>query len=176
MRLGDSTGLDLVEKIRSWFSWDSELVMSESNRFCCESGSNAGGDSVRYHCLGCDRDSCEKCTLFGSKRTVAVSGSDDGRVRIKCCRFCQGKKKHCEKVHPRDSPEPPSPCFSGSKGVSLMPSESVQSDCITSSLEAQERVVSPRGVSSSNMSDSVPHPPLISVRCSPMRFVYATSL
>ncbi|CAL1405487.1 unnamed protein product [Linum trigynum] len=185
MGIPDSSLLDLLEKVRSWIAWGgSELssspVSSEfemlhtSVRMCSECNTSSSELFNGYYCHSCGRWLCLKCVKAlvshlestGSQITAVDSG-----VTVKLCKFCRlpittpdGRTKISEKVHPanspRESPEPPSPSFSG---------ESSQSDRLACSLESRDCGYSPHSVTSNNVTAFSPHPCLASVRCSPNR-------
>ncbi|KAI6677126.1 hypothetical protein NL676_037922 [Syzygium grande] len=148
---------------------------------CCEGPMDSTGDSRRCHCQSCGRYLCGRCTRGSEPALVLDSGGSKhgeagGVVGIKHCKLCaeskvraEGRKMYCEKVHPRDSPEPPSPCFSSEKMDTSVNSESIQSD-LAQFLDSQENSYSPRGVITSGMASVTAHLAPVSVRCSPSRY------
>ncbi|OWM86229.1 hypothetical protein CDL15_Pgr011053 [Punica granatum] len=174
MRIGDSILLDLIDKLRYWIPWDtassSSNMPGDTNigcKMCCDSDANVKDRIPRYYCLGCGRFLCAKCVGGFESLTVLGSVKEDGRVGIKVCKFCartDHRKKNSEKVHPRDSPEPPSPYFSCSEkvGGSINNIGLIQRD----RLEPFEHVYSPHG---SSVTDFSARPSPVSVRCSPSR-------
>lgn len=145
-------------------------------KICCEGDANSKDCMLQYHCLGCGQFLCAKCVKGSKSLVVSSSKKEDGRLSIKGCKFCaeisartDNWNKNFNKVHPRDSPEPPSPCFSSLEKVDgLMNIESVQRDSLTRFLEPEEQVYSPHD---SSMTDFSAHPSLVSVQCSPNRSV-----
>ncbi|XP_018733285.2 putative 1-phosphatidylinositol-3-phosphate 5-kinase FAB1C isoform X1 [Eucalyptus grandis] len=185
MKLPDTQFLDLKHKFRFWISEivDSvERTMSGNSgrERCCEGHVDLTGDSCRCHCQSCGRYLCERRTR-GSEPAFALDsggskhGRDGGVVGVKYCKPCaeikvrtEGRKKYCEKVHPRDSPEPPSPCFSSEKMNISVNSESIQSD-LAQCLVSQENL-SPHGAITRSMASVTAHLAPVSVHCSPSRY------
>ncbi|KAK4763836.1 hypothetical protein SAY87_013274 [Trapa incisa] len=137
-----------------------------SCRMCCESDANVEDHSLRYQCLGCNRVLCSNC-VWGTG-SDAVLGSVKGDIRVDSCKFCSkisartdNRNTNCEKVHPRDSPDPPSPCFSGLRNADL-----IHRDFFSSYLELEDHVDSPHG---STVTDFSAHPSPVSARWSPNR-------
>ncbi|CAH8337426.1 unnamed protein product [Eruca vesicaria subsp. sativa] len=115
MGIPDGSLLDLIVKVRSWITSDpsdSSLYLSSSKNFetmpiiskmCNDCGANLhqGG----YYCLSCGHLWCKSC----------YSESDTEERQEDCkrlCRECDGevlelRGKGYDKVHPRDSPDPP---------------------------------------------------------------------
>lgn len=183
MRIGDITLLDLIDKLRYLISWDmtsSDPKMpgntGNSCMICCEIDANTKDKLLQYHCLGCGRFLCANCVQGTELLAVLGSKKEDGRARIKKCKFCteicartDNQNKNCEKVHPRDSPEPLSPCFSSLEKVDgLLNIKSIQRDCLARYLEPEEQVYSPH---ESSMTDFSGHPSPVSFRCSPNRSI-----
>ncbi|CAH2066674.1 unnamed protein product [Thlaspi arvense] len=119
MGIPDGSLLDLIDKVRSWItsdSSDSSLFFSSSKDFetmpivskmCHDCGTNLDGGLLHgYCCLSCGRLWCKSC----------YSESDTEETQEVCkklCRECDGevrelRGKSYDKVHPRDSPDPPS--------------------------------------------------------------------
>ncbi|ESQ28102.1 hypothetical protein EUTSA_v10018002mg [Eutrema salsugineum] len=119
MGIPDGSLLDLIDKVRSWItsdSSDSSLYFSSSKDFktmpivskmCHDCGTKLDGGLFHgYCCLSCGRLWCKSC----------YSESDTEERQEDCkkmCRECDGevrelKGKSYDKVHPRDSPDPPS--------------------------------------------------------------------
>ncbi|CAN1317714.1 Putative 1-phosphatidylinositol-3-phosphate 5-kinase FAB1C [Linum perenne] len=169
----------LLEKVKSWIAWggsdlsppSSESAVfkmhSSSVRMCSECNTSSDELFNGYHCHSCGRWVCHKCIKeLVSHLAVESSGAVqnvDCEEPIKFCKFC-GVLKISEKVHPanspRESPEPPSPSFSG---------ESIQDDRLARYLESRDCGYSPLSVTCNNMTAIVPHPCLASVRCSRSR-------
>lgn len=137
MGIPDSSLLDLIEKVRSWVSWGgSDLsrlsynfdMLNSSCKMCCECNRNFNKMTQhKYNCKSCGRWLCGKC-IRGCDLPNLESDNSEFRETIGSCKFCsgannrmcEGQRKCVEKVHPaaspqespRQSPEPPSPCFS----------------------------------------------------------------
>ncbi|KAI9084110.1 hypothetical protein K1719_033908 [Acacia pycnantha] len=135
MGIPDSSLLDLIEKLRSWVSWrGSDLqvlsvksdMLNNSREMCCECNRNLNEMSNKYNCKSCGRWLCWKC-MQDSDFPDLQSDNPGFRETVNSCKFCsgddrkyEGQRKCVEKVHPsaspqdspRQSPEPPSPCFS----------------------------------------------------------------
>ncbi|XP_054808882.1 putative 1-phosphatidylinositol-3-phosphate 5-kinase FAB1C [Prosopis cineraria] len=135
MGIPDSSLLDLIEKVMSWVSWGgSDLqvlsvksdMLNNSREMCCECHRNLNEMTNKYSCKSCGRWLCGKCMRVAD---IPDSQSDNLEFRetVNSCKFCsgddrkyEGERKYVEKVHPsaspqetpRQSPEPPSPCFS----------------------------------------------------------------
>ncbi|KAL1807694.1 hypothetical protein ACET3Z_024684 [Daucus carota] len=130
MGLADRGILDLIQKVGSWINWgngDQYFCSGEykMDKICCDCMMTIADSCISYHCQRCGRMLCDNCVqsngCFGG---VALEDSDntyDAGV-IGYCKFCSHMsnrkkvgKKLIEKVHPAESPrqsfEPPSPCF-----------------------------------------------------------------
>ncbi|KAK4484175.1 hypothetical protein RD792_011396 [Penstemon davidsonii] len=92
------------------------------NCFHCEK--NILSSCTKYHCESCGRLLCENCAQ--SLATVDTMSHSNFAVEsvfnIKSCKLCfelsplSDSARRCSgKVYPRDSPEPPSPSFSGER-------------------------------------------------------------
>ncbi|XP_057753345.1 putative 1-phosphatidylinositol-3-phosphate 5-kinase FAB1C [Arachis stenosperma] len=139
MGIPDSSLLDLIEKLRNWVSWGGSDLSCLSEKFdmlnsgckmCCECNRNLTEIAQqKYNCKSCGRWLCAKCVRGYDLVPNAESGNNGfGETTIRSCKFCSGANnnnsnrvlKYSEKVHPsaspqespRQSPEPPSPCFS----------------------------------------------------------------
>ena len=164
----------LLEKVKSWIAWGgSDLSPSSSvstefemNNSECNTSSNEHSNG--YHCDSCGRWVCLKCIKELVSHHVVESTGVEQNVHseepIKLCMFCGLPIKISEKVHPadspRESPEPPSPSFSG---------ESIQGDRLARYLESRDCGYSPLSVTCNNMNAFGPLPCLASVRCSRSR-------
>ncbi|XP_050235071.1 putative 1-phosphatidylinositol-3-phosphate 5-kinase FAB1C [Mercurialis annua] len=178
MGIPDTSLIDLLLKVRSWITWgasdhlSSSLACCEFNqmsKMCCECYTNFSvGLYNGYTCLSCGRWLCVKCVVVeeDESQVEVRSKGDYCGESIKSCKICNGFRvrggdgggKNSEKVHPsvespRESPEPPSPCFSG---------ESIQSD-------RWDFGYSPVAVSSRSRTSFSAHPSLLSVGGSPSR-------
>ncbi|CBI26914.3 unnamed protein product, partial [Vitis vinifera] len=104
MGIPDTSLLDLIEKVGSWIPWrgSHRPCLSRENempgnscKMCCGCDIKFSEYWIRYHCQSCGRVLCGKCF---------------------------------EKIHPsaspRESPEPPSPCFGGEKTDGTVNSDS----------------------------------------------------
>ncbi|XP_073226446.1 putative 1-phosphatidylinositol-3-phosphate 5-kinase FAB1C [Cicer arietinum] len=135
MGIPDSSLLDLIEKVRSWVSWggsdlsESFIDMKNSGcKMCCDCSQNFNEMiHCKYNCKSCGRWLCGKC-IRGCDLPNSESDHNSGlRETISSCKFCSVTNRLCEgqrkcilKVHPavspqespRQSPDPPSPCFS----------------------------------------------------------------
>ncbi|XP_009127840.1 putative 1-phosphatidylinositol-3-phosphate 5-kinase FAB1C [Brassica rapa] len=114
MGIPDGSLLDLIVKVRSWITSDpsdSSLCYSSSQHFetmpiVSKMCNDCGGANLHhggYYCLSCGRLWCKSC----------YSESDRQEDYKKLCRECDGevlelREKGYDKVHPRDSPDPPS--------------------------------------------------------------------
>ena len=130
MGLADRGILDLIQKVGSWINWgngDQYFCSGEykMDKICCDCMMTIADSCISYHCQRCGRMLCDNCVqsngCFGG---VALEDSDntyDAGV-IGYCKFCSHMsnrkkvgKRLIEKVHPAESPrqsfEPPSPCF-----------------------------------------------------------------
>ncbi|CAN0873593.1 Putative 1-phosphatidylinositol-3-phosphate 5-kinase FAB1C [Linum grandiflorum] len=170
----------LLEKVKSWIAWggsdlspsssvSTEFEMHNSRvRMCSECNTSSNELSNGYHCHSCGRWVCLKCIKELVSHLVVESNGAEQNVHseqpIKLCKFCSLPIKINEKVHPadspRESPEPPSPCFSG---------ESIQDDRLARYLESRDCGYSPLSVTCNNMTTFGPLPCLASVRCSRSR-------
>ncbi|XP_028781474.1 putative 1-phosphatidylinositol-3-phosphate 5-kinase FAB1C [Neltuma alba] len=136
MGIPDSSLLDLIEKVRSWVSWGgSDLqvlsvksdMLNNSREMCCECNRNLNEMVNKYNCKSCGRWLCEKCMQVSDIPDLQSDDNPGIRETVNSCKFCsgddrkyEGQGKYVEKVHPsaspqdspRQSPEPPSPCFS----------------------------------------------------------------
>ncbi|PQP96235.1 putative 1-phosphatidylinositol-3-phosphate 5-kinase FAB1C [Prunus yedoensis var. nudiflora] len=181
MGVPDRSLLDLIEKVKSWVSRrarESRCLSGEfdmpSNgcKMCCDCNTNTTDIGHRYHCQSCGRWICGKC-IQGCEWGGIKSNDEVGESVTKFCKFCsrvrlrrESGRKYSEKVHPsaspRESPEPPSPCFSGETVKCSVDNESIHSDQFSKFLEAQDCGYSPHAVRSMTMFSS--HPSSISVR------------
>ncbi|XP_065856186.1 putative 1-phosphatidylinositol-3-phosphate 5-kinase FAB1C [Euphorbia lathyris] len=179
MGVPDTSLTDLIVKFKSWISWgESDLSPSclsgefempnNGLKMCCECNRNFSGFFNGYNCQCCGRWLCVKCA-GGCESGADVIESNvakrngDYRDIMKSCKFCNGRKNN-EKVYPsespRDSPEPPSPSFSG---------DSIHSDRLVHYLESRDCGFSPLAVTSRSMNSFSPHPSPVSLRHSPSR-------
>ncbi|CAA0328812.1 unnamed protein product [Arabidopsis thaliana] len=109
MGIPDGSLLDLIDKVRSWITSDSSdsLFLSSSkqdfgimpivSKMCHDCGTKV---EQGYCCLSCGSCWCKSC-------------SDTEESKMKLCRECDAevrelRVKSYDKVHPRDSPDPPS--------------------------------------------------------------------
>lgn len=128
MGIPDGSLLDLIVKVRSWITLDSSdsLCLSSSkedfdimpivSKMCHDCGTKL---DQGYFCVSCGCCWCKSC-----------SESSDSEERMKLCRECDGevrelRGKSYDKVHPRDSPDPPS-------------SLAAESESLASSLEIRD--------------------------------------
>lgn len=184
MGIPDSSILDLLEKVRSCISWGpSDLSQSclsgefdmpnNSVTMCSECNTNSTKFSGGYHCHSCGKWLCITCVRgCESPKNLTVGSNGDFEEAIRYCKFCTGVvtlkhgggRKTSEKVHPsvspRESPEPPSPSFSG---------ESIQIDQLAHYLESQDCGYSPHAVTNKFMTSFSAHPWPLSVRHSSSR-------
>ncbi|BFG17183.1 hypothetical protein CerSpe_034570 [Prunus speciosa] len=181
MGIPDRSLLDLIEKVKSWVSRrarESRCLSGEfdmpSNgcKMCCDCNTNTTDIGHRYHCQSCGRWICGKC-IQGCEWGGIKSNDEVGESITKFCKFCsrvrlrrESGRKYSEKVHPsaspRESPEPPSPCFSGETVKCSVDNESIHSDQFSKFLEARDCGYSSHAVRSMTMFSS--HPSSISVR------------
>lgn len=189
MGIPDRSLLDLIEKVKSWVSRrarESRCLSGEfdmpSNgcKMCCDCNTNTTDIGHRYHCQSCGRWICGKC-IQGCEWGGIKSNDEVGESITKFCKFCsrvrlrrESGRKYSEKVHPsaspRESPEPPSPCFSGETVKCSVDNESIHSDQFSKFLEARDCGYSPHAVRSMTMFSS--HPSSISVRRSFSRYAF----
>ncbi|XP_015578964.3 putative 1-phosphatidylinositol-3-phosphate 5-kinase FAB1C [Ricinus communis] len=166
MGIPDTSLTDLLVKVKSWISWGASDLPSSSlsceldqmPKMCCECNTNfTAGLCNGYNCRSCGRWLCVKCAVIEESQVVKSNG--DHSEGIKSCKFCngipmrrEGGRKSSEKVYPsdspRESPEPPSPSYSG---------ESVQSDRLSHYLESRDCGYSPLAVSSRSMTSFTAH-------------------
>lgn len=186
MGIPDRSLPDLIEKVRSWISrgtsdfrsLSGQLdMLGNSCKMCCDCNTNTSGIGHRYHCQSCGQWICGKC-IQGGEWDGLKSSNEVGENTIKFCKFCsqvrlrrEGGRKCSEKVHPsaspRESPEPPSPCFSGEKIKCPADDESTQSDHLSQYLESRDIGYSPHAVKS--MTSFSSHPSPVAVRRSRSR-------
>lgn len=175
MGIPDSSLLDLIEKFRSWISWGGRDLQCLSGEFempdncskmCCECNTNFTSTSHRYHCQSCGQWFCGKCIPVSGLDGLQSNGDSEGSA-IEYCKFCsevrlrrECGRKYSEKVHPsaspRESPEPPSPCFNGERIKCTADSESIQSDRFAQYFEARDCGYSP--YASGSMTSFSDHP------------------
>ena len=127
-----------------------------------------------YNCQSCGRWLCVKCAVIEESQVVKTNG-DYREVVIKSCKFCNGfggvkydgGRRNIEKVYPskspRDSPEPPSPFFSG---------ELIQSDRLAHYFKSRDCRYPPLVVSRRAVTSFSAHPSLVFVRRSPSRYIF----
>lgn len=193
MGIPDRSLPDLIEKVRSWISrgtsdfrsLSGELDMpGNSCKMCCDCNTDTSGIGHRYHCQSCGRWICGKC-IQGGEWDGLKSSNEVGENTIKFCKFCsqvilrrEGGRKCSEKVHPsaspRESPEPPSPCFSGETIKCSADDESTQSDHLSQYLEARDIGYSPHAVKSMTSFSSHPSPVAVRPSCSRYAFIQIT--
>uniref|UniRef100_A0A1J3DVW4 1-phosphatidylinositol-3-phosphate 5-kinase n=1 Tax=Noccaea caerulescens TaxID=107243 RepID=A0A1J3DVW4_NOCCA len=120
MGIPDGSLLDLIDKVRSWITSDSSdsLTFSSSKHFetmpiiskmCHDCGTKLEGGLLfhGYCCLSCGCLWCKSC--YNSESDTEESQEDYKKL----CRECGGgevrelRGKSYDKVHPRDSPDPP---------------------------------------------------------------------
>ncbi|XP_050375007.1 putative 1-phosphatidylinositol-3-phosphate 5-kinase FAB1C [Argentina anserina] len=178
MGIPDRSLVDLVDNVRSWItrgttglrSLPSELDMpGNGGKMCCECRTDTSCIENRYHCQSCGRWICGKC-VQGGEWDGLKSGDGVGEDDLKFCKYCslvrlrrEGGRKCSEKVHPsvspRDSPEPPSPCFSNETIKCCGDDESTGTDHLSKYLEkAQDDGCSPRAAKSMTALSSYPSP------------------
>ncbi|PSR91085.1 1-phosphatidylinositol-3-phosphate 5-kinase [Actinidia chinensis var. chinensis] len=145
MGVPDISFLDQIDRVRYWISWGTsdltsfsgEFEMPDNNRkLCCECELTFTDTCLKYHCQGCGRVLCGNC-VWGFASSGMVSGNMkstvDAGFDIKSCKFCsetsirnERGRKYSDKIYPSESPpqspEPPSPCFSGERLDGYSPS------------------------------------------------------
>ncbi|PIN25995.1 Phosphatidylinositol-4-phosphate 5-kinase [Handroanthus impetiginosus] len=145
MGMHDSSLLHLIRKVRSWlFSGNSDSssifcgfeMMDNNYTVCCHCKRNILTSCLKYHCQSCGKFSCGNCIRgLDSSDGVATSHlneTTEAIVNIKSCKLCfelgplsKGSQRFSGKVYPsespRQSPEPPSPSFSGERFGGLSP-------------------------------------------------------
>ncbi|KAM6562990.1 hypothetical protein CsatB_022988 [Cannabis sativa] len=182
MGIPDTSLLDLIVKVKSWLyreasdiRFSGEFEMPENgNNMCCECHTNFSSHSPRYHCQSCGRWFCGKCIPDYESLVIESSGV------MKFCKLCSETgmrgvvgSKFNEKVHPsaspRESPEPPSPCFHGERIKCSTYAESIQSDHFSRYLEARDYGYSPHAITSEVMSSFSGHPSPVYVHTSSSR-------
>lgn len=179
MGIPDTSLLDLIEKVGSWIPWrgSHRPCLSRENempgnscKMCCGCDIKFSEFWIRYHCQSCGRVLCGKC-LWGFESYIVASSEEN----INSCKFCsevslrrEGGRKNSEKIHPsaspRESPEPPSPCFGGEKTDGTVNSELIHSDRLACFLEARDYGYSPRAATSSTVTSNRGYPSPVSVR------------
>lgn len=171
MGIPDSSLLDLIGKVRSWISWDTSDSNSISCGFemtdingtsCCHCNNSRLDSSIKCKCESCGRLLCDDCVQgLASMNLVSTGGLKETletAFKINLCQFCSELSPHGQNVRrcsgkvypsefPRQSPEPPSPSFSGEEFDGDSPYALTRSS----------------DVSFSN------HPSPLSVNCSPSR-------
>ena len=178
MGIPDRSLIDLIEKVRSWISWrgshrsclsrENEMPYN-SRKMCSECDTQFSEFWIRYHCQSCGRMLCGRC-LWGFESYIVASSEEN----IKSCKFCsevslrhEGGRKYSEKIHPsaspRESPEPPSPCFGDERTDGTVNSELIHSDRLARYLEARDYGFSPRVATSSSVTSNSGYPSPVSV-------------
>ena len=170
MGVPDTSFLDLIDRVNYWISWGTSDLTSFSSEFeipdnkrkmCCECELTLTDTCRKYHCQGCGRVLCGNCVWgFGSSGIVSgdMKSTVNAGVDIKSCKFCsdtsirnERDRKYSDKIYPSESPpqspEPPSPCFSGERLDGYSP-----------------------GAMRSSISSFTGHPSPVSVRRSPSRY------
>ncbi|CAK9166856.1 unnamed protein product [Ilex paraguariensis] len=175
MGIPDSSLSDLIEKVRSWISWGPTDLTSLSSGFemannrckmCSECEMNLSESSFKYHCQNCGRPLCRNC-IRGYVSLGAVASGDlnslpEAGLEIKSCKFCsdlslrhKGEGRYSDKIYPaespRQSPEPPSPSFSGGDRCDGYPPQTATSS--VTSITSHPSPVSVRRTSSRNDED-----------------------
>ncbi|KAL9148857.1 hypothetical protein ABFS82_12G070800 [Erythranthe guttata] len=130
MGMYDSSLLYFIQKVRSLIPCgnsdsDSILRLFETmENTCCHCKSSMLKSDIKYHCQNCASLLCRNCIQ-------ALASFDESILTVKSCKFCfelsplskSGQRYNSGKVHPsespRQSPEPPSPSFSGDSPLSL---------------------------------------------------------
>ncbi|KAK4423472.1 putative 1-phosphatidylinositol-3-phosphate 5-kinase FAB1C [Sesamum alatum] len=145
MGIPDNSLLDLIEKVRSWISWGNSTSSSKSRGFemadnnsdmCCRCEVKLLSSCLKYHCQSCGRLLCGKCVQgLASMDVIAPSRlreTMEAVCSIKTCRLCvelgpvsKAAQRCSGKIFPSDSPtqspEPPSPSFSGERSDGQSP-------------------------------------------------------
>ncbi|EFH63602.1 predicted protein [Arabidopsis lyrata subsp. lyrata] len=110
MGIPDGSLLDLIVKVRSWITLDSSdsLCLSSSkqdfeimpivSKMCHDCGTKV---EQGYCCLSCGSCWCKSCSDSTEESKMKLCRECDGEVR-------ELRGKSYDKVHPRDSPDPPS--------------------------------------------------------------------
>ncbi|GAV82574.1 Cpn60_TCP1 domain-containing protein/PIP5K domain-containing protein [Cephalotus follicularis] len=184
MGIPDSSLLDLIEKVRSWFSWSAsnhscfsqEFMMPDNrSKMCCMCDAMFNKYSHRFHCESCGRWMCRNCIRKNELKESDVVKTDVecSTERVNSCKFCneesvrlESGRKFGEKVHPllspRESPEPPSHSHGSERIDCSANTESIQNDRLASYLEARDCGYSPPAVNERSMTGSA-HPSPVSV-------------
>lgn len=165
MGIPDRSLSDIIEKVRSWIPWGSDLVSREfwmpdnSCRMCYECDSRFTVFNCRHHCRSCGRVFCSKC--------MQVTDGSDESDQLKFCKFCFraiGQEVLAECDGRFNIPLLPPVLEFGRDKLSI--SRSFQSDRLAQFLEVQPGCSSPlAAASSSTASLGDPLSP-ISVHCS----------
>lgn len=138
MGIPDSALVDLIEKVKSWIFWgnsDSNSMMSDSTcSMCCRCEVNISNSCLKYHCQSCGRLFCGRCVQGLASSDVAARSrlkeTAEAVFNIKKCSLCleltsKSVRRFTGKVYPSDSPrqspEPPSPSFSGERSDGQSP-------------------------------------------------------
>lgn len=186
MGIPNSSILDLIEKVRSWISWEgsdlfcfsSAIQMSENNheKMCCHCNSTVADFNLRYHCQRCKRVLCGNCR--DSSPAVSQSNdairNDESSEFVNACKFCvrrERRREYSEKIYPsaspRQSPVTPLPsCFNGERFDGANQS---QNDRFASLFEAGEFSYSSQAMGNSSVSSSTCYPSPGSAHRSPIR-------
>lgn len=130
MGMFDSPLLHFIHKFQSWMSWSNGDTNSIFHGFemmdngcpiCSKCASNV---FTSYQCRSCGSVLCNNCSLDGVLSTNHLKETAEAVIYTMSCKICcevspPGKsgRKCSGKVYPsespRQSPEPPSPSFSG---------------------------------------------------------------
>ncbi|KAI3467002.1 hypothetical protein Pfo_023665 [Paulownia fortunei] len=139
MGMHDSSLLHFIQKVRSWIYWgncDSKSLfrgfemMDKNCSMCCLCERNILKSYLKYHCQSCGSLLCGNC-FQGLASSDGVGSSHlkeatEAMFNIKSCKLCfelgplsKSGRRCSGKVYPsespKQSPEPPSPSFSGER-------------------------------------------------------------
>ncbi|KAI9079791.1 hypothetical protein K1719_038201 [Acacia pycnantha] len=162
MGIPDSSLLDLAEKVSSWVSWrgsdlqclPDQFNMLKSNQMCCNCPRDVNEMFIKYNCKSCGCWFCGKC-IGGCDLDNLESEGSALRRTVNSCKFCSDVKgKYSDsRESPRQSPEPPSPCFSFDSEITC---SSLYSESSKSYLQTQDYAYAPHVIRSMALSGSPP--------------------
>ncbi|KAK6922238.1 Chaperonin Cpn60/GroEL/TCP-1 family [Dillenia turbinata] len=187
MGVPDNSFLDLIERVRSWISWEGRDFSGLSTEYqtpnntckmCSICDMSFAEFCIRYRCKSCSRVFCENCTgKNGSFRLYGMKSSVEGIKNLISCKFCSGRneggRRYSEKIYPSSSP-PQSPeaersCLRGGTFDKSHNSKQIQSDQLACYLEDRGFGLPPSVATAGSAASSTGHPSPVSVRHSSSR-------
>ncbi|KAK4263936.1 hypothetical protein QN277_029286 [Acacia crassicarpa] len=163
MGIPDSSLLDLAEKVSSWVSWrgsdlqglpDQFDMLGSSYQMCCNCHRDVNGMFIKYNCKSCGCWFCGKCIGVCDLDNLESEGSAL-RKTINSCKFCSDVNGNYSdpRESPRQSPEPPSPCFGSDSERTC---SALYSESSKSYLQTQDYAYAPHVIRSMALSGSPP--------------------